>query len=149
MLCETKRTRPPGVAQLLHPPEAAALELGVADGEHLVDEQDLRLELCGDREGEANGHPARVPLDRRVDEALDAGELHDLGELPGDLATLHAEHRAVQVDVLAPGQLRMEAGADLEQAAHAPADLRPPLGRGRDPRQDLQQRRLAGAVRGR
>ena len=110
---------------LLHPAEAAALELRVADGEHLVDEQDLRLEMRGDREREPHVHAARVALDRRVDELLDAGEVDDLVELPRDLAALHAEDRAVQEDVLAPGQLRVEAGADLEQAADATPDLGP------------------------
>src|SRR4029453_4874829 len=49
-------------------------------------------------------------------------------------------------DVLAAGQLRMEAGADLEQAADATANLGATLRRARDARQDLEQRRLAGAV---
>ena len=34
-----------------------------------------------------------------------------------DLAALHVEDRAVQEDVLAAGELGMEAGADLEQRA--------------------------------
>ena len=37
--------------------------------------------------------------------------------------------RAVQVDVLAAGQLRVEAGADLEQAADAAAEVDAALGR--------------------
>jgi hypothetical protein len=37
-----------GSAQILHPAEAPLLELGIADGEHLVDEQDLGLEVRGD-----------------------------------------------------------------------------------------------------
>ncbi len=37
-------------AQVLHAPEAALLELGVADREHLVDEEDLGLEMSSDRE---------------------------------------------------------------------------------------------------
>ena len=53
---------------------------------------------------------------------------------------------AVQVDVLAAGELAVEAGPDLEQAADPAADLGAPLGRRRDPREDLEQRRLAGAV---
>ena len=121
----------PDAAEVLHPPEAALLELGVADREHLVDEQDLRLEMRGDREREAHVHSARVALHRRVDEPSDAGELDDLVELARDLAPPHPEDRAVQEDVLAPGQLRVEAGADLEQAADAPADLRASLGRRR------------------
>ena len=116
--------RPAGRSEILHPPEAAPLELGVPDREHLVDEQDLGLEMRGDRERQPHVHPARVPLHGRVDEPLDAGELDDLGELPLDLAPLHSEHGAVQEDVLAAGQLGVESGPDLEEAAHAPADLR-------------------------
>ena len=145
MSWETKITVRPE-SQVLHPAEAAALELGVTDREHLVDEQDLRLEVRRDREGEPHVHPARVALHRRVDELLDARELDDLVELRCDLAPLHPEDRAVQVDVLAAGQLRVEAGPDLEQAADAAADRGAALGRRRDPREDLEQRRLAGAV---
>ena len=123
-------------------PEALPLELGVADRQHLVDEQDLRLEVGGDREGEPHVHPARVALDRRVDELLDLGELDDLVEPRRDLASAHAEDRAVEEDVLAPGQLGVEAGADLEQAADAAAqrDACPSVGSVmRD--EDLEQRR--------
>ena len=62
-------------AEVLHAPEAATLELRVPDGEHLVDEQDLRLEVRGHREREPHVHAARVALHRRVEEALDAREL--------------------------------------------------------------------------
>ena len=37
-----------------------------------------------------------------------------------DLASLHPEDGAVEEDVLAPGQLRVKAGPDLEQAADPP-----------------------------
>ena len=48
--------------------------------QNLVDEQDLGLEVRGDGEGEAHVHAARVALHRRVDEALDPGEVDDLVE---------------------------------------------------------------------
>ena len=102
-----------------HLAEALLLERGVADREHLVDEQDLGLEVRRDGERQPHIHAARVAFDRRVDEALDLGERDDLVELARDLGALHAEDGAVQVDVLAPGQLRVKAGADLEQAADA------------------------------
>ena len=63
-----------------------------------------------------------------------------------DLVPLHVEDRAVQEDVLAAGQLRVEAGADLEQRADPAAQPRLALGRRRDPGEDLEQRALAGAV---
>ena len=138
---------PTGAAELLHPPEAAALELGVPDREHLVDEHDLRLEVRGDGEREPHVHPARVALDRRVDEPLDTGELDDRVEALVDLAALHPEDRAVQVDVLATRELGMEARPDLEQAADAAADLDAPARGGRDPREHLEQGRLPAPFR--
>ena len=71
----------PDCAQVLHAPETPALELGVTDSKHLVDEQDLRLEVRGDRECKADGHPARVPLHRSVEELTYTRELDDLVEL--------------------------------------------------------------------
>src|SRR5919201_1634999 len=138
--------RPSSAAEVLHPAEAALLELGVADGKHLVHEQDLGLEVRRNREREPDVHAARVPLHRRVDELLDAGELDDVAELALDLAALHAEDRAIQEDVLAARQLRVEACADLEQAADAAANDGAPARGRRDPREDLEQRRLAGTV---
>ncbi len=71
-----------------HLAEALLLELRVADGEHLVDEQDLGLEVGGDGEREPHVHAARVALDRGVEEPLDAGEVDDGVELAVDLRRL-------------------------------------------------------------
>ena len=48
--------RPASLTELRHLAEALLLEVDVADGEHLVDEQDLGLEVGGDRE--RRGAPA-------------------------------------------------------------------------------------------
>ena len=73
----------------------------VADRQHFVDDQNLGFKVRRDGERQPHVHPARVVLDRRVDETLDFGERDDLVELPVDLGLVHAEDRAVQVDVLA------------------------------------------------
>jgi len=71
-----------------------------------------------DRHGEPEPHvhARRVGLDRRVDELLHLGKLDDLVEPLGDFALGQAEHDAVDEDVLAPGYLRVETGAELESA---------------------------------
>jgi hypothetical protein len=138
--------RAPLGGDVAHLAEAFGLKCRVADGEHLVDEQDFRLEVCGDGEGEAEVHAARVPLHRRVDEPLDLGERHDLVELADDLLAMHAEDRAVEEHVLAPGQIRMESRTDLEQRADATLDRRTSRRRRRDAGEQLEQRALAGAV---
>src|SRR5262249_5513463 len=70
----------------------------------------------------------------------------DLIELAAYLGARHAENGAVEVDVLAAGELGVEAGADLEQARHTAFDRDATLGRFGDARQDLEQCRFAGAV---
>ena len=51
-----------------------------------------------------------------------------------------------QVDVLSPGQLRVETGAHLQQGTHPAMDLGVALGRLGDTGQHLEQRRLARPV---
>ncbi len=77
----------PAVAagDLVHLPQALLLKLGIADREHLVDDQDLRLQMRRDGEGQAHVHPGGIALDRRIEEPLDLGEGDDLVELAPDL----------------------------------------------------------------
>ena len=81
MLWLTKRTVRPLLRHVAHLAQAFLLERGVADGQHLVDQQDLGLEMGGDGEAEPHVHAAGVALDRRVEELLDLGEGDDLVEL--------------------------------------------------------------------
>src|SRR5262245_18374690 len=43
---------------LFHPAEASLLKLGIADCQYLVDDQDVRLQMCGDGKCEPDIHPA-------------------------------------------------------------------------------------------
>src|SRR5215203_2742238 len=138
--------RPALVRKVGHPADAASLEFCVADGEDLVDDHDVGLEVGSDREGEAQVHAGGVALERRVEKALDTRELDDLVEAALDLAPRHAQYGPVEEDVLAAGQLEVEARAHLQQRSDPPAHARHPLGRLGDPRDQLQQRRLASAV---
>ena len=56
------------------------------------------------------------------------------------------EDGAVEVDVLPPGELGVEAGAHLEQGSDPTSRSRHPRRRRRDPGQDLEDRALPGAV---
>ena len=76
------------VAHVAHPAETPVAEMQVADRQHLVDDQDLRLEMRGDRERQPHVHAARVVLHRRVDELLELGERDDLVELAADLVAV-------------------------------------------------------------
>ena len=137
----------PLAAQVLHPAEALVPEMQVPDRQHFVDDQNLRLEVRGDGKRQPHVHPARIGLHWRMDELLELGEGDDGVELADDLRAKHAEDRPVEEDVLPARQIRMEAGADLEEARDAAAQIDVAFGRRGNPRQDLPQRALAGAVR--
>ena len=53
---------------------------GVADREHLVDQQDLGVDLDRHREREAHVHPRGVVLQPHVEELLELGEGDDVVE---------------------------------------------------------------------
>src|SRR4029077_7380839 len=87
-----------------------------------------------------------VALDGRVEEGLELGEGDDLVEALPNLGPAHAEDGAVEEDVLPSGELRVEARPDLQQRADPSGHIRPPGARLGDPREDLQQGALPGAV---
>jgi hypothetical protein len=137
---------PPATGHPAHAVQALALEVRVAHGQHLVHEQDFRFQVRGHGKGQAHVHARGVALDRRVHETLQLGESHDGLEALGHLAAGHAQDGAVQEDVLAAGEVGVEARADLEHAGHAPAQQGPALGGRGDARQNLEQGGLARAV---
>src|SRR6185503_7013279 len=100
-----------------------------------------------DREAEAGAHARAVGLDRRVDELAEVGELDDRRQQLLDPAVLQAEERPAEQDVLDAGEIDVEARAEAEQARDLAADVHDALVRAHDPRQDLEERALAGAVR--
>ena len=131
---------------LVHLGQALLLERRVADRQHFVHQQDLRLQMRRNGECQPQIHTTRIPFDGGVDEPLDTGKGNHVVEAARNLCSLHAQNGAIQKDVLAPRQLRMKARANFEQAAHPAANLRAAFGRLRDAREDLQERALTGAV---
>ena len=90
---EEKRHSP--LAEPVHALRALSLELHVPDGEHLVEKENVRLDVRGDGEAEPCHHPRRVGTQRRVDELLDAGELDDLRQPARHVAVRMAEDGTV------------------------------------------------------
>ena len=93
--------RPPPL-HLSNAVEALALERRVADGERLVDEQDVGVDVHRDGEREPHHHPARIELHRLVDEFADAREAFDVGHRAVHLPSRNAEDRAVEHEFSRP-----------------------------------------------
>ena len=141
---ENREAALPELGDLL---QTALLKRLIADGENLVGEEDLRVHVDGHRECQPQIHPAQVVPERAVHELLDFREREDVLDPALRLGARDAQDRRVHQDVVVRGQIGIESRAELQQR-HDPADADDAAGgRGDHPRQDLQQGRLAGAVR--
>ena len=109
--------RPAAAPHLAEDVRALLLEGRVADGQHLVDQQDVGVRLDHHREGEPHQHPRRVVLQLQVDELLELGEVEHGVEPRRGLAPGEAHHHPVERHVLAGGQLGVEADAELDERA--------------------------------
>ena len=139
----------PGVGQqLLHGLGALLLESLVPHGEHLVEEQDLRLAADGHGEGEAGEHARGVGAGGPVDGVAQLGVGHDVVEHRVDLGLLQPGGQPAQVDVAPPRELAVEPGAQGEHGGGLRAVDLHLAGVGRQgPGQHPQQGRLARPVR--
>ena len=131
---------------LRHLSQTLFLELGVADREHLVDDQNFGFQMRRDRKRQPHIHARGESLDRRIEKLLHVGEGDDLIEPPFDLGAPHAEDGAVEIDVFAAGQFGMKPGADFEHAGDPADELDASLVGFGDAADHLEQRRFAGAV---
>src|SRR5688572_15992327 len=102
--------------------------------------------MRSNRKPEPRLHATRITLHRCVDEPWDPGELDNLIELLRDLPARHAHDRTLQKNILAPGEIRMKAGRNLDQRSNPP-NCRTTTVRGpHDLREQLEDRRLASTV---
>jgi hypothetical protein len=124
------------------PVDALPLERLVPDREDLVQQEDVRLHVHGNRKTEPHQHPGRVGAHGEVDEPIELRERDDLVEEPVDLAPLQPVDRTAQVDVLTAREVGMEACAELEQRPNRPAHLDASRRRPKDPGNQAEQRRL-------
>src|ERR1700730_7018766 len=137
---------PPPTTHIVHGTDTFLLEYRVANRQHLIDDEHVRLEVRGHRETEPRAHAARIVLDGCVDETRHARELNDRLELGIDLLLLHPHDGTVQKDVFAPGQFLVEPGADFQQRGDASPRPYPAGGGISDFREYLEERALAGTV---
>ena len=119
--------------------ETLFLELQIAYGEDLVNQQDFRFEVGGNGKCQAGTHPAGVTLDWCINESFDLRESDDLVELTMDFRLRHPENRAVEIDVLPAGEFGMKTRTDLKQRADAATNFSGTFRGIRDARKDFEQ----------
>ena len=95
--------------------EAFDAEPFVANRQDLIDNQDVRIDVNGDREAQPHIHPGRVGFHRGINEGFEFREPDDFVETFGDLPLAESKHDAVDEDVLATRNLGVKACAQLDE----------------------------------
>ena len=133
-------------AELSDPVEALVLEIGIAHGQRLIDDQHVGPHRGGDAEGDAHLHAAGIGAHRLVEVVADLGECLDLRQDAFDVGLGMAHQAGGMATVLAPAQVRIEAHAQFEDRGDPAGRRHPPLVRSRRAGDQLEQRALARAV---
>ena len=101
---------------------AFLLEEHVANGERLVDDEDVGLGDGGDGERDARDHAGGKVLHGHVHKVGQLGEVDDLLEVSVDELLGVAEESAVEVDVLARGELEVKTCAEPDERSDVATD---------------------------
>ena len=118
----------------------------VSDRQDLVDEEEVAVELRGDRKGQALAHAGGELLHLCLDEVLELRKGDDLVEALLQLRPAEADDRPIQEDVLAHRELVVHSRAQLEHGSEPPAHATGARGGAIDAGEDAEERALARAV---
>src|SRR5204862_3242331 len=99
----------------LHLSQTLFLKFRISHRQNFVNDENFWLEVCRHCKRKTHVHTRGVAFHGRVEESLDVRESNDFIEFPSDLRSRHAEDSAVQKNVFATGQLRVEACAYFEE----------------------------------
>jgi hypothetical protein len=134
------------VPHLFHLAEAFFLETRVANRQHFIDNQNLWLQMRGNRKCQSNEHATGVALDGCIYELLDLGERNYFVELAVNLGFFHPQYSAVEVNIFPAAELAMKAGAHFQKTSDSPVKVGFAFGRNGDSRKDFEQSAFTGAV---
>src|ERR1700730_481778 len=133
-------------ARLSHLAQAFFLKSNITNSQNFIDNENFRLKMRSDRKYHPNLHTAGIALDGSIQKFTDTRKISDLFKFVIDFLLPHAEDRSIQVNVFTAGQLRMEAGADLEKASHTATYANFAFGWVRNTRENFQECTFASAI---
>ena len=109
-----KQQRAAFLRHVPHFTKAFLLERRITDGEHFINNHDLRLQVSRYCKSQPNMHSAAVVFNWGVEKGLNLCKGDDFVELAADLRMSYAEDSAIEIDVLPSCELGMKAGTYFE-----------------------------------
>ena len=105
---------------MMHALLAFFLECRISDGQHLIDDQDLRLHDRGDSKSQTGCHTGGVVLDRHIHEVFEFCKFDDLIVVCIHEFFAVTENGAIQIDVFRRRQFAVESAPSSIKGAILP-----------------------------
>ncbi len=126
--------------------KALLLKVTVPYREDFVHQENVAVGVDGDGEGEADLHAAGVVFELLIYETFQLGEAHNVVEFLVNLLAREPEYRRVQVHIVPPGELRIEANPQFQKRRDPPIDRDASAVGAVNPGEDFQECTLTRAV---
>src|SRR5258708_17805296 len=124
-----KQKRSPDSGHVLHFSKTLLLELRIPYRQHFIDDQNFRIQECGDGKSKAQLHPAGVMFQRRVQKFLYATKVNDLVEFVFNLSAFHPQQGTIEENIFPTCEFRVKTRAHLKQTCNSSARNNPAAGR--------------------
>ena len=125
------------LSQLVHPPVALGLEKYVPHRQRLVYNQNLRLHVDGEGEGQTDEHTAGIGLHRLIHKVPDIGKFQNVRELLVHLFLGKAHHGSVHVNIFNTCVVLVKPGSQLQKGGNLSVHLHFPGRGGENSRNNL------------
>jgi len=94
--------------KIIDPVQTFGHKRSISNGQDLINEQNIRVHINGDRKSEPHVHSRRISFDWGIDKLLKLCKPDDVIEFFRDLFFGKTQHDAVYEDVFPAGNLRMK-----------------------------------------
>jgi hypothetical protein len=98
----------------VHSFHALPLKKIVTNTQHLVDEQNIRVDVSRDGKPEPSKHSRRIPFYRRIDKLFESLKIDDSIEALLDFVSCHSQNRAIKINIFSTGQILVKPSANLD-----------------------------------
>src|SRR5690348_1576304 len=141
-----KKYRRPTFLNDLDPLHALRLEAGITDGQYLINNEDLRLDIDSDGECQPDIHSTRIGLHWLLDELADVCKRRDVVDTEIDFLLGQSQQGAVHVNVFATREFWIESSPKFEECRHTTIGVDYSTRRRKSTADDLQQGGFTGPI---
>ena len=102
---------------------AFGLEKNIPDRKSLINDQNFRINIDGNRKSKTDKHTGRIGFYRLIDKIADIRKIQNILQAGVNLLFGKPVHRSVQIDIFHTGIFTVKSGAKFQQSRNPAVDV--------------------------